>query len=136
LTAGDPLLVPFSKRYFLGGATSLRGWGRFEVSPLDENGLPVGGRTLAEFSTEVRIPVRGPISTVLFVDAGNVWPDTSGFSLSDLMWDGGVGLRYRTPVGALRVDIGRQLTLLPGLVINGQPESRRWRLHFSIGQSF
>jgi len=136
LTASNPLLVPFSKRYFLGGATSLRGWGRFEVSPLDEDGLPVGGRTLAEFSTEVRIPVRGPISTVLFVDAGNVWPDTSGFNLSDLMWDAGVGVRYHTPVGALRVDIGRQLTLMPGLVINGQPESRRWRLHFSIGQSF
>jgi hypothetical protein len=36
----------------------------------------------------------------------------------------------------LRVDVGRQLTMLPGLVINGQPENRRWRLHFSIGQSF
>lgn len=136
LTAGDPLLVPFSKRYFLGGATSLRGWGRFQVSPLDAEGLPVGGRTLAEFSTELRVPVRGPIGAALFVDAGNVWPDTSFFNLSDLQWDAGVGLRYHLPFGALRVDLGRQLTSLPGLVVNGQVMERRWRLHFSIGQSF
>ena len=46
--------VPFFKRYFLGGATSIRGWGRFEVSPLSGFGLPIGGLSMLEGSSEVR----------------------------------------------------------------------------------
>src|SRR5205814_4034017 len=38
----DQVNVPFSKRYFLGGATSIRGWGRYEISPLSDSGLPIG----------------------------------------------------------------------------------------------
>ena len=47
-------MVPFFKRYFLGGATNLRGWGRFEVAPLSGEGLPIGGHSLLNFSTELR----------------------------------------------------------------------------------
>src|SRR6185369_13376161 len=50
--------VPFSKKFFLGGATSLRGWGRFEVSPL-ANGLPVGGNAMFSFSSEARAALKG-----------------------------------------------------------------------------
>ena len=50
----DPGNVPFSKKYFLGGATSIRGWGRYEVSPLSESGLPIGGNSMLAFSAEVR----------------------------------------------------------------------------------
>jgi outer membrane protein assembly factor BamA len=131
----DPLTVPFSERYFLGGSASLRGWGRFQVSPLDPDGLPVGGRSMLELSTELRVPVRGPLGAVLFVDGGNVW---SSFGAADLKlrWDAGFGIRYRTPVGALRLDLGRQLTPIDGLVVNGEPSLRRWRLHFSLGHTF
>jgi outer membrane translocation and assembly module TamA len=48
----------------------------------------------------------------------------------------GPGLRYLTPIGPVRVDFGVQLNPIPGLVIEGMPEERRWRLHFSIGQAF
>jgi outer membrane translocation and assembly module TamA len=48
----------------------------------------------------------------------------------------GPGLRYRTPVGPLRLDLAYQLTPIEGLLVDGQPESRRWRVHVSIGQSF
>jgi outer membrane translocation and assembly module TamA len=68
--------LPFSKRYFLGGADSLRGWGRFEVSPLSINGQPIGGRAVALFNGEVRFPIAGPLSGVVFVDAGNVWAES------------------------------------------------------------
>ena len=64
--------VPFFKRYFLGGSTSLRGWGRYEVSPLTESGQPIGGLTLLEGSSEVRVPVGDKLSVVGFVDAGSV----------------------------------------------------------------
>ena len=64
--------VPFFKRYFLGGSNSLRGWGRFEVSPLSAFGLPIGGLSLLEMSTEFRAPLFGKVSLVAFVDAGSV----------------------------------------------------------------
>ena len=46
--------VPFSKRYFLGGATSIRGWGRYEVSPLSD-GLPIGGDSMLAWSEEAGV---------------------------------------------------------------------------------
>jgi outer membrane protein insertion porin family len=46
--------VPFARKYFLGGANSIRGWGRFEVSPLGGTGTPIGGNTMIAFSTELR----------------------------------------------------------------------------------
>jgi outer membrane protein assembly complex protein YaeT len=128
--------MPFSERYFLGGSTSVRGWGRFQISPLDVNGLPIGGRSMAEMSSEVRFPIRGRVSGVMFVDAGNVWSESRTFRLGDLRYAAGPGLRYLTPIGAIRGDLGFQLNRIPGLVINGNPEARRWRVHFSIGQSF
>jgi outer membrane translocation and assembly module TamA len=48
----------------------------------------------------------------------------------------GTGLRWTSPVGVVRADIGYQLTTIPDLVINGQPERRQWRVHFSIGEAF
>jgi outer membrane translocation and assembly module TamA len=50
--------------------------------------------------------------------------------------DAGVGLRYRTPVGVVRADLGVQINRVPGLIVNGEPEHRHWRLHLSIGQAF
>ena len=64
--------VPFFKRYFLGGATSIRGWGRFEVSPLSGFGLPIGGLSMLEGSTEIRKPLFGKLGAVGFFDFGNV----------------------------------------------------------------
>jgi outer membrane protein insertion porin family/translocation and assembly module TamA len=128
--------VPFFKRYFLGGSGSLRGWGRFEVAPLTMQGNPIGGHSMFESSGELRIPAFGPLTAVLFVDAGNVWFESFDFNFDDLRVDVGPGLRYRTPVGPIRVDFGYQLTRIEDLLIEGKPESRRWRIHFSIGQAF
>jgi outer membrane translocation and assembly module TamA len=50
--------------------------------------------------------------------------------------DVGAGLRYNTPIGLVRVDYGHQLNPIPGLLVNGSPETRHWRIHFSIGQAF
>jgi outer membrane protein assembly complex protein YaeT len=128
--------VPFYKRYFLGGASSLRGWGRFEVSPLTEEGNPIGGASLIESSAEFRFPVWGNLSAVAFVDAGNVWTNPWNFKIGDLRYDFGPGLRYNTPVGPFRFDVGFQGNRIPGLLIDGKPEERHWRVHFSIGQAF
>jgi outer membrane protein assembly factor BamA len=131
----DQVNVPFSKKYFLGGATSIRGWGRYEVSPLSE-GVPIGGDSMFAFTEELRALVRGNFGGVLFFDAGNVWADSWGIRLGDLRYAVGPGLRYQTPIGPIRFDFGWQLNPTPELVVNGQPQHRRWRMHFSIGQAF
>lgn len=130
--------IPFFKRYFLGGSQSLRGWGRFEVSPLTEGGSPIGGFSALDSTVELRVPITENIGGVVFVDGGNVWPGTYEFNLNDMRYDAGAGVRYRTPVGPLRFDFAWQLSPIENLVINGTPpgEQRRWRLHFSVGQAF
>jgi outer membrane protein assembly complex protein YaeT len=127
--------VPFAKKYFLGGATSIRGWGTYEVSPLSE-GLPIGGNSLVEASAELRAVLHGNIGGVAFLDTGNVWPGAWGVNLDDLRYAIGSGLRYKTPIGPVRVDFGYQLNPIPGLLVNGLPQTRQWRMHFSIGEAF
>ena len=128
--------MPFAKKYFLGGATSIRGWGRYEVSPLSASGLPLGGNSMLAFSEELRATLRGKLGGVLFFDAGNVWANASDVKLNELRYAVGPGLRYQTPIGPIRFDVGWQLNPIPGLQVNGEPQTRRWRLHFSIGQAF
>ena len=128
--------VPFFKRYFLGGASNLRGWGRFDVAPLSGFGLPVGGHTFTNVSVEARLPIWRDLGGVIFFDGGNVWENAWDFNLGDMRYDVGPGLRYNTPIGPIRADLGYQLNPIPGLLVNGKPESRRFRFHFSIGQAF
>jgi hypothetical protein len=97
--ASDPTKVPFARRYFLGGATTLRGWGRYQVGPLDDQGLQIGGRTLALLSAEARFPLRGKLTGVVFVDAGNVGSSDWSVEKLRLRVDVGPGLRYQTPIG-------------------------------------
>jgi outer membrane protein assembly complex protein YaeT len=136
VAAADPTLVPFSKLYFLGGSTSERGWGRFEISPLDVNGLPIGGRTLAESSFETRVPLSNKFTVVGFLDAGDVSAGNWAFGALTPRIDAGAGLRYSTQIGVVRIDYAHQLNRITGLVVNGAPETRFWRVHFSIGQAF
>ena len=88
------------------------------------------------FSTEVRVPLAGKFGVVLFLDGGNVWTNPWDFNLNDLRYDSGLGLRYNTPLGPIRLDAGWQLNPIPGLLVNGEPQTRAMRIHFSIGQAF
>jgi outer membrane protein insertion porin family len=132
-TAAD---IPFSARYFLGGSQSLRGWGRYQVAPLSIGGQPIGGETMVELSTEVRQMFTERIGAVVFVDAGNVWRSGASSEARTLRVAVGPGLRYTSPFGVVRADLGIQLTPIDGLLVNGEPERRRWRVHFSIGHIF
>ena len=136
LAGSDAAQIPFFKRYFVGGSSSVRGWGRYQVSPLSPGGLPIGGRTMMEVSTEARFGIRGKLSGVVFVDGGNVWREAWDVQFSDMRWAAGPGIRYDTPIGPVRFDLGVQLNPIQGLVIEGNPEKRKWRVHFSIGQAF
>ena len=131
----DQAQVPFYRRFFLGGSSTIRGWGRFEVSPLSE-GYPIGGLSTVDGSTELRFPLKGKLGAVVFLDFGNVWYDPLDFHVNDLRYAAGSGLRYQTPIGPARFDVGYQLNPIDGLLINGEPQKRQLRLHFSIGQAF
>jgi outer membrane protein insertion porin family len=98
-TNGDQRLVPFAKKYFLGGATSIRGWGRYEVSPLSDDGLPVGGDSMFAFTSELRASLVGNLGGVLFFDGGSVEAGPWGVRFNDLNYSVGPGLRYQTPIG-------------------------------------
>jgi outer membrane translocation and assembly module TamA len=99
-------------------------------------GFPIGGHTMLEGSTEIRVPLWGKVGGVLFADYGNVWTNSFDFDLGDLRYAVGPGLRYLTPIGPMRVDFGYQLNPEEGLRVNGEVIERRWRVHFSIGQAF
>jgi translocation and assembly module TamA len=128
--------VPFSERFFLGGSTNLRGWGRYQVSPTSDSGLPIGGRSFLDTSAEVRVKVGGAFGLVAFFDAGNVSTESWDSSIRDLRKAVGGGVRYQTLIGVVRGDFGYQLTPIEGLRIEGEPQKRRWRIHFSIGHAF
>jgi outer membrane protein insertion porin family/translocation and assembly module TamA len=71
--------------------------------------IPIGGFTLWEFSNELRFQVTGPISAAVFVDMADVSPKPSDIRLTHLHLSSGVGARYETPVGPIRLDIGYRI---------------------------
>jgi outer membrane translocation and assembly module TamA len=128
--------VPFFKRFFLGGATSLRGWGHSHVAPLSSGGLPLGGHSMFEASAELRSPLWKRVGIVAFADAGNVWRTPWTLRLDDLLSDAGVGVRYASPFGLVRLDLAYQLKRLDGLRLDGVPQTGRWRIQIGAGQMF
>jgi len=109
--------VPLPERFFGGGSTSNRGFPDLQSGPRDpETGFPVGGTALLFNQTELRFPLIGEnIGGVLFHDMGNTFSSLSAISfrvhqqnLQDfdyMVHAVGFGIRYRTPVGPLRVDL-------------------------------
>jgi translocation and assembly module TamA len=150
---------PITARFLAGGPGSMRGFNTRRLAPyaLDKNGkwVPVGGNGLADGSAELRVGVQGNWSGALFVDMGNVsdyssvpsaWKGALDPTL--FQWAAGVGVRYRTPLGPLRLDGGVRLPTrwrkgdswseglppLPGL-----PPDRNepiFTVHVSLGDSF
>lgn len=124
--------IPASKRFYAGGGGSIRGFDFQEVGPLDDDNDPLGGRSALELSLELRWKVTDSIGIVPFVDAGNVYDDPIPFMSSnddaELRYAAGLGLRYFTPIGPLRVDVARGL--------NRRDVDDEFELYISLGQSF
>ncbi len=120
--------VPLQDRFFLGGAESVRGYKYGTISPTDSRGNYVGGKAYGLFSVELRHRIYDHVEGALFYDAGKVFREPSQFSLSNWYSSVGVGLRYLTPVGPLRIDYGYKLRPVPG--------QGRGRFHISFGFPF
>lgn len=124
---GDSI-VPLPERFFAGGSTTLRGFGRNQAGPKDQNGNALGGDVLLIGNLEYRFPLLRNLGAVMFVDIGNVFADSGSVALDEVRETLGFGVRYLTPIGPLRLDWGRLLDARTG--------EDRARLHFAIGQAF
>ncbi|MBU2487903.1 MAG: BamA/TamA family outer membrane protein [Proteobacteria bacterium] len=121
--------IPIFKRLFSGGGSSVRGYAYQRLGPLDAGGGPQGGESMAEASLELRFPLYKELGGVVFSDAGMVLPDPFSFRGREIRATAGAGLRYNTPVGPLRVDLGFKLN-------PATDNEDEYQLHLSIGQAF
>lgn len=121
-------LIP-SERFFAGGSTTVRGFGKDELGPRNPaTGDPVGGDAVFILNQELRFPLYKFLSGVAFVDLGNVYPRISDFNPFDLRKTAGFGLRIQTSFVLVRFDWGFKLDSKPG-------ESHS-KFFLSVGQAF
>jgi len=139
---GTTTELPLVERFFLGGRSSVRGYDQDMLGPKGSDGNPTGGNAFISGNIELRTDVGRSISIVPFFDFGNVWVKASDFAPGDLKYTTGIGLRYATPVGPLRVDYGYKLKREEICVDRKAPKPQRCGLenpgaiHFSIGHAF
>lgn len=120
--------VPADKRFYAGGSGSVRGYAFQSVGPLDASNEPVGGRSVIEVGAELRWRVWGDVGIVPFIDGGQVYNTETPSLDEELLWAAGMGLRYFTPIGPVRADIGFPL--------NGRNSDDTFQVYFSLGQAF
>ncbi|MCI0469118.1 MAG: outer membrane protein assembly factor BamA [Nitrospirae bacterium] len=125
---GDTTELPIVERFFLGGRTTVRGYEQDMLGPKGSDGDPTGGNAFAMANLELRSYIGKGFGVVAFLDGGNVWTKLEEMNVRNLKYTSGLGLRYNTPVGPLRVDYGYKL--------NKEPLESRAELHFSIGHAF
>jgi outer membrane protein insertion porin family len=124
--ADEPL--PLFERFYLGGPNSIRGVKFRRISPMDDTGLRIGGTTEVLGNVEYIIPLPFNLRAAGFFDIGNVYGFNTKFDLTDLREAAGVGFRWVSPFGPIRVDYGVNLDRRRGEDFGA--------FHFSVGSPF
>jgi outer membrane protein assembly factor BamA len=120
--------VPIDERFFSGGATTVRSFRERRLGPMDPGGHPIGGEAYTVFNVEFTVPIKDALAGAVFVDAGNLESEIKNSGLNDMRYAIGVGLRYKLPVGPVRLDVG----------FNPDPKkNEEWgAVNFSFGFAF
>lgn len=121
--------VPADKRFYAGGGGSVRGYPFQTVGPLDEDDKPLGGRSLLELSNELRYRITETIGVVAFLDGGAAYVEQVPEFDDAFLWGAGLGLRYYTSFGPLRLDVAVPLDKRPGV-------DDDFQIYVSIGQAY
>jgi len=121
-------LLP-NKRFYSGGASSMRGFHRRKLGPLAIDESPLGGEAKLEVASELRFPLFSRFGGTWFVDSGQVWFDLDDIDFEEYEVATGLGLWINTVIGPIRGDLAYRLTYYE----KSQP---RWVFHFSIGPAF
>jgi outer membrane protein insertion porin family len=129
LGSDDNTSIPLYDRFFLGGINSLRGFQWATVGPT-EGGYNIGGTVYGLGTIELLFPLIESIGMrgVFFFDAGNSYLTMSQFSISGFRTDAGAGIRWKSPLGPLRIEWGYNL--------DPQPGEDKYRFQFSAGAFF
>jgi translocation and assembly module TamA len=130
--------IPPPERFYAGSENTLRGYRYMTVSPLGRRNKPIGGRSLFIYSLELRTHVQKNFGWVLFYDIGNVYKELIPNFKKKMLQTLGLGIRYYTPIGPLRLDIAVPLDRRKG---NKKKHHNHYidhtaEFYFSIGQSF
>lgn len=121
--------VPIFDRLYLGGANNLRGFRFRDVGPKDEDGEPIGGKTLARFTVEYTFPIVEKIRGAIFYDAGFVNAGSYEFGGGNYNSDVGIGVRLDLPIGPVRIDYGIPIT-------SDRFNDSSGKFNFNIGYQF
>jgi outer membrane protein insertion porin family len=124
---GSPALA-IQDRFFAGGATTVRGFRQDRLGPLDARGNPTGGNARVVLNLEWRFPIWRWLGGTVFVDSGAVTPEIADLRPDQFRTGTGGGLRLRTPVGPVRLDVGYALQPISG-------ESRT-QFYVTVGDPF
>lgn len=127
-TGGSMDLLP-NKRFYAGGASSMRGFERRRLGPQDAEGAPLGGEAKLEGALELRFPLFWRFQAAAFADVGQVWSRAREIRPEEMEAAVGPGVMILTPVGAVRADWGHRVTDRQ----KGEPVDV---FHLSIGQPF
>jgi outer membrane protein insertion porin family len=126
---GDTEQLPLVERFFLGGRSTVRGYVQDGLGPKGADGTtPTGGSAFLMGNVEFRTDIGKGFGLVPFFDMGNVWLSANDINPMQLKFTTGLGLRYNTPVGPLRVDYGLKLSRQTGESVG--------EIHFSVGHAF
>ena len=126
--ADEATEIPIDERFFNGGNDTVRSFGERDLGPHDPKGNPIGGEFFTVFNIEYTFPIIGELQGALFGDAGNLLPSSEHPSLDDIRYALGMGLRYKLPIGPIRLDYG----------FNPDPHVHEdsGAFHFSFGFAF
>jgi translocation and assembly module TamA len=119
--------VPAGRRLYSGGGGSVRGYAERSIGPRDASNDPTGGLSVMELGAELRARVWGDVGGAVFLEGGSVSEEVY-FAFEDLQLATGGGLRYFSPVGPIRFDVGVPLTRRDG--------DDAFHIYLSIGQAF